>query len=424
MLRASSLVLMLTSCAATLDVHTAEADEAAKDKATASQPGDHAVVDSRYEGRTIAEWISDWDDGDYNARREAINALAAVGAPAVDELVKLIQKRHRHSGFALQTLAKMGDQARGSLPALLELATDQQAQDPEDWTWNVPIRALLFSQVKEMRWAADQWIPVLSRTAEDASEPAIVRRSAILALGAIGADAKAILQSLAGNRDDEIRKSANAALAAISGQDRREFYGELVKRNPLDSNVPDYLVRMKQRYSHRGFHPPTQRVKAALRERLANQPDANAAWALATIIRNGLANSDLMFAVPSGSVRSMWAREDPSENFATLAQALEVCLEHAPQHSDLAQRSGLSLARLRLLQGDWEGMNSVLEQLGQEPIPAKERAWLPAPPPDWSRLREDWQPADESMRSGNCAIEFQFENKGQGLAGAHVLYAS
>jgi hypothetical protein len=422
MLRTASLAMLAAASIALLpDGRPGHAGEPVAQEAAASQAGDAAVgeVDRRYQGRTIAEWIGDL--GDNRPRGDAKRALAAIGAPAVDELARLIRERHKDSGFAIDMLAGMGVQARGALPTLLELAEDRQARDPDGWRWGLPIRAMLFSNVKDMRWAADQWIPVLRRAAEDPSESAVVRRNAIFGLGGMGADAKPILQGLAENDDDEVRKTANAVLAPISGMGTQGYYLALVERNPFDPNVPDYLVRLKDRYNHGQFHPPTQRVKAALRERLAGQPDAKTAWVLATIIRNGLANSDLMFSAPSDSVRSMWDREDPAESFTTLAEALEVCLEHAPQDSDLAQRAGLSLARLRLLQGDWEGMNLMLERLGQEPIPAADRAWLPAPPPDWSQLRDDWQPADESMRSGDCAIEFQFEKRGAGLAGAHVL---
>jgi hypothetical protein len=162
-------------------------------------------------------------------------------------------------------------------------------------------------------------------------------------------------------------------------------------------------------------------VKAVLRERLAAQPNAELAWTLATIIRNGLANTDLEFDAPSDSGSSKWDREDPAESYATLAEVLEAGFNAAPPNSELSRRIGLSLARLRLLQGDWAGMNAVLVKLGQSPVADSRRSTLPAPPPDWSNLERDWQPADESMRSGNCAIEFQFEKDGHDLAGAHVL---
>jgi hypothetical protein len=178
---------------------------------------------------------------------------------------------------------------------------------------------------------------------------------------------------------------------------------------------------MKRRINLGRVHPPTQQVKAALRELLAEQPDDEVAWILATIIQNGLAHTDLLFDAPSDGGRTKQVREDPSESFATLSAVLETCFQLAPPNSELSRKSGAALARLRLLQGDWAGMNAVLEKLGRLPVPGERRPTLPAPPPDWSNLERDWQVADESMRSGNCAIEFQFEKDGKGLAGAHVL---
>ncbi len=191
--------------------------------------------------------------------------------------------------------------------------------------------------------------------------------------------------------------------------------------NPFDPKVARELVHLKGQFNLGRIHPPTQRVKTALRERLSMEPDAEMAWTLATIIRNGLANTDLEFAAPSDSDSSKWEREDPSESYTTLAEVLEMALDGSPAQSALVRRSGLSLARLRLLQGDWAGMNALLEKLGQPAIPENRRPTLPAPPTDWSHLAQEWQPADEAMRTGTCAIEFQFEKEGKGLPGAHVL---
>ncbi|HEY3392319.1 MAG TPA: hypothetical protein VGK58_06415 [Lacipirellulaceae bacterium] len=191
--------------------------------------------------------------------------------------------------------------------------------------------------------------------------------------------------------------------------------------NPFDPEVPRQLTRMKRSVSLGRIHPPTQKVKAALRERLGAEPNAELAWALATIISNGLSATDLLFDAPSDGGSTKQDREDPDESYATLAKVLEIGLQTAPPKSDLWRRFGLSLAKVRLLQGDWAGMDAVLEQLGQSPIPESQRANLPAPPPDWNNLLGTWQPGDESMRTGMCAIEFQFEKDGKGLAGAHVL---
>jgi len=67
-------------------------------------------------------------------------------------------------------------------------------------------------------------------------------------------------------------------------------------------------------------------------------------------------------------------------------------------------------------------MNAVLSEMGDDPVPAADRPWLPAPPMDWSKgVAARWGLADASMRSGDCALEFQIEKGGKGLAGAHFL---
>jgi hypothetical protein len=172
------------------------------------------------------------------------------------------------------------------------------------------------------------------------------------------------------------------------------------------------------------IHPPTQRIKQIYRRELEKKPDPQIAWQLATIIRNGLAGSHLAWAAPSNSSSTRWNREDPNESFTTLAEALDVVFEHSEPNSPLWKKAGLSLAKLRLMQGDWNGMNNALRQLGQDPVPAERRPNLPAPPADWDNLKRDWQPAAEVVRSGTCGVEFRFLRRGQklqGIPGIHVL---
>jgi hypothetical protein len=378
----------------------------------------------RFEGRTVAEWIADWDSTDSTTTQNAKRALTAIGAPAVNELAKVIQRGGRASTMAIQTLTEMGPAARDALPMLLEIAASPPGPNPTGWSAGVSIRDYVVSNARNMGWAAGEWIPVLERIVNNAAEPERTRQYAVVALGGMGAAAEPILERMTTGEDAFVRKWSVEALATIlesTGRSKAALYEEVINRNVFDPNVPDFLVRMQGRYNNGSPNPLTQRVKAQLRQRLAEQPDAQTAFALATIIRNGLANTDLMFAAPSDSYRSQYDREDPAENYGTLAAALEIALAHAAKDSELAGRAGRSLARLRLLQGDWEGMNAAVSRIGQPPIPADVRATLPAPPFDWTNLRDDWQPADEAVRTGTAAIELQFEKDGQPLAGAHVL---
>jgi hypothetical protein len=395
---------------------------------TAAQDADKKnttpATDVRYEGKTIAEWINVWQSNNFTTGQAAKRALIAIGEPAVGELVKVIQENRRESGMAIQTLAEMGPNAKPALPFMLEIAANPLGANPEGWTWNVSKRDLLLSEVRQMSWASDQWILVLERIAGNAAESETSRKRAVSSLSGMGTAAEPILRRFAASADRETRSGAVGSLAALfeaTGRDKTAVYEEAINKNPLDPNVPEFLVRRQGRYNAGVPQPLTQRVKMDLRQRLAEKPDAELAFTLATIIRNGLSNTDLEFAAPTDSFSSQSPREDTADNYDMLAEALTIGFENAAKDSDLFGRCGRSLARLRLLQGDWDGMNAALVKLGQEPIPAEWRPKLPAPPLDWTNLRRDWQPADVSMTSGKAAIELTFEKDGKPLAGAHVL---
>ncbi|MEM7478791.1 MAG: hypothetical protein AAF483_27725, partial [Planctomycetota bacterium] len=134
--------------------------------------------------------------------------------------------------------------------------------------------------------------------------------------------------------------------------------------------------------------------------------------------------TDISWAAPTDSSRRGWDREDPNENYNTLAEVLQIAFEHSQPGSELRKKAGLSLAKLSLLKGDWTGMNEYLVALGQKPIPNERRATLPPPPVKWENLEQDWQPAQEDMISGTSGIELRFlseDGKLQGIPGIHVL---
>lgn len=376
---------------------------------------------------TIKQLISEWDVGNYSRRRKAREELVKLGGEAVPALGKLIQENHRHSGYAMQTLADMGAAARPALPILLKLAQDKSAKDPEDWKWNMPIRAILLSNIRKMSWGAKEFVPTLERIAKDEDETDQLRGIAVNALGGMGPNALPALRRFGKTGSSNVRESAVNAIVAIetkAGKKKTETLQEVIDADPFDTNVPTYLANMKGTYNLGKIHPPTQEIKKLYREELAKKPNAPLAWALANIIRNQLANTDLMWASPSDSYRSRVHREDPNENYETLATALDMVVASSEPDSELRKKASISLARLRLLQGDWEGMNAQLKKLGQDPIPSELRPTLPAPPIDWQELKKNWQPADKAMRSGNCGLEFRFLRRGQrlqGIQGIHVL---
>jgi hypothetical protein len=368
--------------------------------------------------------MTDLSTTNFTTQQTAKRAIVAIGQPATGALLKVLEERRVESGAVIQTLAAMGPAADAVMPTLLAIASNPPEPNPPGWTWNVSLRDLLLSEVKTMGWAADRWIPVLSKIAQDQAESDTSRQRATFALGGMGAAAEPLLRTMSTSVNADERKWATHALVTLveaRGGDKNSVFEEAILRNPADPNVPEFLTNMHGRVNALVPQPITQRVKAELRKRLTEKPDAETAMTLANIIHNGLSGTNLQFAAPTDSSRSQWDREDPDESNATLAAVLQIAFDQAPPKSDLSNRSGRSLARLRLLQGDWDGMNEMLVKVGQSPVPPERRANLPAPPIDWSNLARDWQIADESMRSGNAAIEFSFEKAGRPLAGAHVL---
>ncbi len=393
--------------------------------ATAEFPfaGGSAVDDDE----TIQQLISEWDLGDFRRTQNARKKLAALGKKAVPALTALIENRHPHMGYAVQTLADMGSDARPALPVLLKVVQNKQTKSPDGWKWNVSPRGLLLSNVRKLSWAAKELVPVLTKIGLDETEPERLRTSAVYALGGMGKTALPSLREFLKSDRAPFRSGAANAVAAIeiaSGKSKVDAWQEIIDANPFDSNVPSYLASMKGIYNSSKLHPPTQVIKKLYREKLAEEPDAELAWTLASIIRNQLSGTDLMWASPSDSYRRRSFREDPAENYDTLASVLDMVVNNSKPDSERFTEAVFSLARLRLLQGDWEGMNAWLEKVGEGPIPAEIRPVLTAPPQEWKGLKASWQPADKKMRSGDCGIEFRFLRRGQrlkGVQGVHVL---
>lgn len=386
-----------------------------------------ATSDVTTDEETIQQLISAWDTNDYRQKQDARKKLIALGEEAVPILTGLIEDNHRHAGYAMQTLAEMGGPAQGSLPVMLKLAQNKNAEDPDGWTWNMPIRGILLSNARKMSWAANEWIPVLSAIGSDKTDPERIRSSAVYALGGMGTGALPALRTFLKDDLAKLRSSAASAIAKIeteAGKSKVEAWQQIIDTNPFDSNTPSYLASMKGIYNTGKPHPPTEKIKKLYRDTLAKKPDAELAWTLANIIRNQLSGTDLMWASPSDGYRSQSAREDPAESYTTLAEVLEIVVTNSEVGSERHTEAGLSMARLRLLQGDWKGMNAWLSKAGEEPIDETLRPVLSAPPINWKELNKTWRPADEPIRSGECGVEFRFLRRGQrlkGIRGVHVL---
>ena len=194
----------------------------------------------------------------------------------------------------------------------------------------------------------------------------------------------------------------------------------------LDDRSPEGWAKayMQHGWGHeqRGADPLTVKIKAALAERLASKNDPKAAWALAVVIQNQLAGTELQWAAPCNSSSFRHMRGDPGEGYGHLGTVLESGLAAAKPDDELREPLGICLAKLRLVQGDWEGMNRVLRQIGYATIDPKRRPFLSAPPVAWAKsLSEDWKECDEEWRSGDCSLVFRIQKGGKGLAGCHVL---
>ncbi len=374
-----------------------------------------------FEGRTIGQWIAQWDNRIYDDKRKATQILTEIGRTAVPFMVEIIKQGGNHAGYARTVLGNMGPDAEEALDWLIETALDK---NPSDSQSNSRKNALIC--LSNMTWASERLLPVFTMIAEDSQAETSVRRSAITGLSNIGGHAMDVIQKIADSDSTEIRDYARRAISELvvkEGQmTRSEYYTQLVETDPFDPSVPSYLTSTKGMVNSGRTHALTNKIKMLYRERLKENPDPELAWRLATIIQNGLRNTQLQWAAPTDSSRGRANREDPAESFTSMAEVLELGFTHAQIGVELRRNFGSALAKLRLLQGDWNRMNAVLKEMGQKLISAESRPWLPAPPVDWSvGLSSHWQICEESMRSGNCSLEFRIEKDGKGLKGVHVL---
>lgn len=217
----------------------------------------------------------------------------------------------------------------------------------------------------------------------------------------------------------------------VPGSDEDQL--RIIRGDPANPTVADMVYRRRDRFGS-GDDAFARNVKAELRSALEAAPGPQVAWNLAAVIQDQLAATSLQWSNRAAS-SSRSLRGDPGESFLTLAAVLERGFDlSAP--GDLWQRKfGTGLARLRLLQGDWQGMNAWLTRIGVEPMPDEERPFLTAPPADWSDgpspqrsgfgrtdgPRKSWQVCEADWRTGECSLAFRFEKDGRGLGGVHVL---
>ena len=409
----------------------ADPKSAAGNDAQASTPAaklaDNPALDNaKFNGRTIAEWIEQLISGNFQKEQEAQRELVQIGQAAVPGLLALIKNGSPKMGQAFQVLGKMGPAARDALPALLEIARDQNRPNPAGWTWNVSVRVVLLNALREMGWAAKDLIPVIQKVAENAGEKDEIRAAAVRALAGMGNDAAPLLERYSAAADKAVRDPARNALADLVIKEGKEtgeqYWTRVIEQDMFDPQVLVNLSHIRGRVNSGQTFPLREKVKAAYRERLRQKPDPQLAWTLAAIIQDQLLGTQVQWAAPNDGGTVWWRRESPSESFVTMAEVLELGFACAEKGSELWRKFGIALAKLRLLQGDWSGMNAALTKIGHTTIPDEDRPWLPAPPTNWTQdVRSEWGWADASVRSGNCSLVVEVQKDGRGLAGAHVL---
>lgn len=174
--------------------------------------------DATKDGKTVDEWIKQWDIGNFQESQKAKTALAEIGKPAVPALTALIRDNHRHAGYAARTLAEIGPAARPAIAEILKLGGNKDAKDPAGWTWNMPIRPILFTSIHKMSWAADDLIPMLKTVASDEKETDLVRGTAVNAMRGMGPNALPALRVFSRSNNAKVRQNAVNAIVQVSAR--------------------------------------------------------------------------------------------------------------------------------------------------------------------------------------------------------------
>ncbi len=413
-----------TNRAARSEVHPEAKQYAADSVAPLVQNAEEAANTAQL----VDEWAARLDSETPEQWLKANRELAEMGRPALPTLGAIIEQNRSPLACknAVHVLGAMASEVPEALDLLAEVAQDNTWSQLPDWPWvDASMQSIAIGELGRMTWAAEQLIPTFRSIIDDGQNAERIRTLAVSQLGKMGKEAKRPLRKYAESDNRKIQEAAERARTRLrtaqkTGKDE-EYYVKLIRQNPLDPQVRHHLRARKGEHNRDCIDPLAEEVKLTLRDRLRTEPDATAALTLARIIQDQLMLTDLMLVAPVDRGTLRRPRENPAENYGTMAEVLELGYQHA-QDDGLRRELGIGLAKLRLLEGNWDRMNTMLESLGQKPIPAEERPWLHAPPTDWSPgLAERWTRCDESMRSGSCNLAFRVEKDGSALVGAHVL---
>ncbi len=160
----------------------------------------------------IPELIKAFNEGDRTVADYAAEAISGMGAgakPAIPELVKALGNKDRwKAAYAASAIRNIGPHAKEALPALFEMIRERK-----------PGRTGAIGVIGALKPEARTTVPLLVGIAKDTQEDAKVRSSAIVSLAWMGTDAKEALPALRELiKDEKLGRYASVAVSRIEGK--------------------------------------------------------------------------------------------------------------------------------------------------------------------------------------------------------------
>ncbi|MEI8376676.1 MAG: HEAT repeat domain-containing protein [Planctomycetota bacterium] len=294
-------------------------------------------------------WLPRLDNGTDEARREAAQAIVALGPKAVCRTLDHISKdpgggqRFLFVPGAVRALANVGAEAVPGLreglgspepkvravavEILLQMgAAGRGARDRLLTTLDDPNRWVCYYTIDTLGYLGDSGAPAAKRLAEFLASPDIfARRHAVEALGRIGPEARdavgALEKAAAEDPDPAIRSSASLALKQIevvrlAREARREAKGEMKQwLKALQGDNASAAIAAANALGNMGFEGRPAAPGLAL---MLHHTDRNRRLAAATALEHlGLASADFIPTLEAA------AKEEDAAVRAAAAKALE-----------------------------------------------------------------------------------------------------
>jgi HEAT repeat protein len=207
-----------------------------------------------HEGKYLSEWLADLKGTDPGVRKVAIEALGAIGEPAVPALIPLCEKGPSEvREAAILALAQIGPAAKAAVPTLIHIAL-------RDLTTNLcPVAIKALGEMGEPAVGA-------LITALKTYRP-ILQRAAAQALGHMGSEAKEAIPALLDamySSDEEVQRQVVEALGQIDPPAKQvySFLPKLKGRDVHDRRAAAEALREKGP----GAKPAVRALAVALRD--------------------------------------------------------------------------------------------------------------------------------------------------------------